>query len=382
MSRKWMNNKKGKGGDKGGKSSGQIRELRSYVYAYGVKTQQDQYVETTEEIADYVGRTLSNEMYELVKYSKEATFNEPTAPTGKNIPVGDLRKYEIELRRYYDMKDTYRSEKSKTFRIIKGQCTLTMKNKVESAPEYKTKEAESDVVWLLVDSLKSLAFTKSATQEDWMMQDALRELMTMTQGKRESLAGWYRRFDTQRGVVESRWGLLHPTKIAGEDEEVRVKKNAKLIACMFMAGVDQDRYGKAAIEHNNDFVITGNDNYPATMADAMQQLSNRSDVNQFREYDDDLGTSFAQRHRGSGSLEDVQCYKCREYGHYAVVCPEKKNKKNKKSKKMRDESDEEQVDDSSNSSDDSSEGSSHSDCSSRSQRTKARKGGSRTGWNG
>jgi hypothetical protein len=43
-----------------------------------------------------------------------------------------MKKYETELKQYYFKKERYEEHKAKIFVIVKGQCTLSMKNKVES----------------------------------------------------------------------------------------------------------------------------------------------------------------------------------------------------------------------------------------------------------
>ena len=49
--------------------------------------------------------------------------------------------------------------KGKVFLIIKGQCTLAMKHRVENSPPYQTLENQDDVAGLL-KLIKSLAFVK------------------------------------------------------------------------------------------------------------------------------------------------------------------------------------------------------------------------------
>jgi hypothetical protein len=42
-----------------------------------------------------------------------------------------MKKYETELKQYYFKKERYEEHKAKIFVIVKGQCTLNMKNRVE-----------------------------------------------------------------------------------------------------------------------------------------------------------------------------------------------------------------------------------------------------------
>jgi hypothetical protein len=69
-----------------------------------------------------------------------------------------MKKYETELKQYYFKKERNDKEhKAKIFVIVKGQCTLNMKYKVESLKGYDLIEAHDDVIKLL-NSLKELTF--------------------------------------------------------------------------------------------------------------------------------------------------------------------------------------------------------------------------------
>jgi transcriptional regulator with AAA-type ATPase domain len=135
---------------------GNIAELGNNVYQYGTRDQGDRFTRTTEEIANYVGREYSKEMRLLVKNQKESEPKEPEMPDKKeeaNSPFV-MKKYETELKQYYFKKERY-EEKAKIFVIVKGQCTLNMKNKVESLKGYDSIEANDDVIKLLNGLKKS-----------------------------------------------------------------------------------------------------------------------------------------------------------------------------------------------------------------------------------
>ena len=82
-----------------------------------------------------------------------------------------MKKYETELNQYYLKKERYEENKSKIFVIGKGQCTLSMKNKVESLRGYASMEASDDVIKLL-NGLKELTFKTHEEQYGyWTMPD-------------------------------------------------------------------------------------------------------------------------------------------------------------------------------------------------------------------
>jgi hypothetical protein len=113
---------------------GNIAELSSSnVYQYGTWDQGDRFTRTTEAIADYVGGEYSKEMRLLVKNQEENEPKEPVLPDKEEAKLPFvMKKYETELKQYYFKKERYEEHKAKIFVIVKGQCTLKMKNKVES----------------------------------------------------------------------------------------------------------------------------------------------------------------------------------------------------------------------------------------------------------
>jgi hypothetical protein len=81
-----------------------------------------------------------------------------------------MKKYKTELKQYYFKKERYEEHKAKIFVIVKGQCTLNMKNKqVESLKGYDLIEASDDVNKLL-DGLKR-ADIQNARYAIWILDN-------------------------------------------------------------------------------------------------------------------------------------------------------------------------------------------------------------------
>jgi mannose-6-phosphate isomerase class I len=102
--------------------------------------------------------TVSKEMRLLLKNQKESEPKEPVMSDKEEAksPFA-MKKYETELKQYYFKKERYEEHKAKIFVIVKGQCTLNIKNKIESLQGYDSIEANDDVIKLL-NSLKELTF--------------------------------------------------------------------------------------------------------------------------------------------------------------------------------------------------------------------------------
>jgi hypothetical protein len=165
---------------------GNLSELGNKVYQYGTQDQDDRFTRKTEAIAYYDGREYSKEMRLLVKNPKEHEFKEPVMPDKEEAkPPFVMKKYETELKQYYFKKERYEEHKAKIFVIVKGQCTLNMKNKVESLQGYDWIEANDNVIKLL-NGLKELTFKTHKLQYGyWTIYHTVRRVLTMRQQDNE-----------------------------------------------------------------------------------------------------------------------------------------------------------------------------------------------------
>jgi hypothetical protein len=145
------NQKKGKPGFSVPRSEGiGIEELRGYVFSYGVPGQQAKYAKAKKAIAEYIGMTsdCGQDLYTAIMEGVEPEFEEPEDP-GKTATKGQLQRYDILLKKVLAKEEKYNIEKAKLFRLIIGQCSQAMRNKVEALPDYKVMQKTVDFVKLL-----------------------------------------------------------------------------------------------------------------------------------------------------------------------------------------------------------------------------------------
>jgi hypothetical protein len=304
-------------------------ELKGFYYVYGELDQVEKYIKTTKKIGDFVAQKFTKEIGILVDKGTEATFEEPKAPD-KDATKAVEKRYEMQLKICMEREEKYRQDKSKVFRIIIGQCKPAMRNKIECLPDYESLEKNDDVAGLL-KKMKGLVYTTDNVQyEFWTMQSVLRSLVTMHQEKQESLQAFAKRFLSQLESTEEVWGELIPRKFKGQASELQEKGKHKFLACLFLAGVDRERYKKVIDDLNNDFIV-GKISYPEDVPGMLNLLTHRRGAGGNKRVDairDGVtGASFAQSSgKGKGKKAFV-CYICGEEGHKAYWCPTKKNKK-------------------------------------------------------
>jgi hypothetical protein len=143
----------------------------------------------------------------------------------------------------------------------------------------------------------------------------VRRVLTIRQQDNEPLPEYYKRFTSCVDVAESQWGTLVPTAAATNETNEKTSRD-KFITCVFLAGVDTEKYGRLKTKLNNAYVA-GQKNYPKRVESAVTMLAHYMNDKEVHVTDEDKGqvTSFMQKHK------NVACYKCGRKGHYANKCP-------------------------------------------------------------
>jgi hypothetical protein len=309
-----------------------IEELKGYYYVYGRPDQAQMFRKTsTEKIADYVAQNYKSgkEMYRLVTYGIETTYKDPGEDPGNDATPAQVKAHGLLFTSAREDRLQYHNDKFKTFRLIMGQCSPTMKQRIQATPEYKIwEDPEQCNVKALLPYMEALVSgTEKGQYQPWVIQAQLKKLLKTRQTPGMSLDEYAQNFEDQLAVVKKEWGKLVPYKYQEEDAATQEEEGDKFKACLLLGNADRERYKEVIDELANDYSL-GNDNYPKDAASMVAMLSNQhgtgSSTKKIDAMKDGVFTSF-----GQADYSDARCSICKKKGHFARNCPEKKKKKQK-----------------------------------------------------
>ena len=133
-------------------------------------------------------------------------------------------------------------------------------------------------------------------------------------------------------ALEAQYGELVPTTVMDKTKDDKDVARNKFMACLFLSGIDTNRYGKVLDDLNSQYLKGSKQVYPKLVAAVAQLLMHqtnyegvgRSQRKKPYDYDDDevQDTSFAQvvHEEDKKQLERVYCRNCGGHGHFYSSC--------------------------------------------------------------
>ena len=255
-----------------------IPELEGYYFGHGDERSGAKFNKVVEKIADYARLEISKDIFYLIRDGQEPDWEEIQVP-GKNPGAGKMKKFELDYNSQMKDKKTHNENKCKAFGIVLEQCKDITKSAVKADPTFDNLERKDDVVGLLA-LIRNLCYgTDSKRYISWTQQALLKRTIGFGQLPGESLQKYAANLLEQVRVLEESYGPFVPTidlittveltrevgegdemieetyteRVLADEDEIKVARN-KFLACMFLAGVDRDRYKDAIDGLNNDYI--------------------------------------------------------------------------------------------------------------------------------
>ena len=293
---------------------GKIAELEGYVYDVVSNHPTKSYQKTTEEIAEYVGRTIKDAdkfcmgMIEL----NLPPIVEPTDPTDPSNPI-QMQKWETAWRQYQKERNDRKANQGLVYGIVLGQCTKAMRDELDTNSGWKTINANSNVIGLL--KLIQASSNIKVNKGEFSHQRIEAEMSLLTFKQRNlSQDDYHRAFRDKLDLYEQLTGPIAnestrlnqylktvmkiPGGLAGAtpSDLITAKTDCRerYIATLFLLNADPARRGQMVTKMKNDYVMHGSP-YPATLADTLLQMK------RYKPAEKASGGDIAEKTTGPGS---------------------------------------------------------------------------------
>ena len=294
-----------------------------------------------------------------ISFEKTHLPKELTVKEKENEVKVEVHKQRIKM--YVNREIELNMNMTKVYGLVKGQCSHSLRAILKREDDFDSKDAGQDILWLL-EKLQSLTSgLDSKSNKRCNMFDALLAFVTMRQGDSESDSSYMKRFQVNCDTLFSAGGkhiLCSPELIEAADpmnitEVEREKEESKFKAIVFLKRSDQNRYGTFLTELQNSAYLN-RDEYPTSETEALDLMVRRSGSfntsvlaasgsgrnNRFGRGGRGRGRgfNFAQSPGGRGNASrappgtvlvpgvdgrnnNVLCFGCQTWGHYADNCP-------------------------------------------------------------
>ncbi|CAB9508165.1 hypothetical protein SEMRO_336_G120260.1 [Seminavis robusta] len=276
------------------KFTGKSAALEGHVYDLTTPTATAAaFYDTIMEIAELVGRTYGKGNHTKLEIETLTAQNvtRPTLPmqpdgTTPSTDAVDLAIFKQEVASYVKGTDKIKENRQNAFSLIWGQCSDTLRAKVEASVDLAALNQAANVIGLLQAIRSVMLQFQTRKYQPLAILESKRRAMTFRQGDK-SAEEYYRLFKQKVEATEHNGGsfgyetsLLQaalPTGTTMEQATIdEVNAAMKIVrewtlATMFLSNSDQGRYSDLLIDLENEFT-RGDDNYPKTLADAYARL--------------------------------------------------------------------------------------------------------------
>ena len=191
------------------KFEGRCSELKGFTYD-GEHKHADQFITTTKEIQNYVGRTFKNAgdiTAAIGNLSMPVTF-EPIEPIDQEDRI-EMKKWERSYDRYYKSQKDLEEHVMTLYNLVWGQCSESMQQKLESMATYQAMYQSNDGIELLL-AIKNTSYDyQSQKYRVESIMDAHYQLMTLRQNNLTTQQ-YYEQFTNALSVYVHCGGSVEP----------------------------------------------------------------------------------------------------------------------------------------------------------------------------
>lgn len=185
----------------GTRFEGREPSLKGFIYDCVGERNPDQYIKTTKEITNYVGRTYTKYTGAFMMAVCDLYLADPTRPTDPDpTNVLQVELWRLAIKEHQLKVQEFKNFQAGLYNVVLGQCTEALQDMLKSNPTFT--EAYQDGIALL-KIIEAITYTY---EENRKQSDALNMITkmfyTFKQGKHMSLQRYYELFLSQVEVLE------------------------------------------------------------------------------------------------------------------------------------------------------------------------------------
>ena len=292
---------------------GACEELKEHVFdPNDIRGGSELFTKTTKAIAEYVAREYSSagEFRNALPSLHLPSLNPPTRPDPDDPFL--MEEWKIEYREHKKRLEDRRQNMQKIYALVLGQCSPTIRDRIEASDEWDSVNNASNPIALLRIIRQSLYHRATRRKDTHALLEAELTLHKFRQTERMSNSDYleklrelvevYEHLGGEPGCSEARVNarLIDP-EMADADEIRGAKTEAReeYLAVMLLFKSDPKRYANLVADLENQHT-RGQDGYPSTLSAAYDMLINyRNPSSSTHLHGQDSGMAFAQATDGN-----------------------------------------------------------------------------------
>ena len=271
------------------KTVGMTEELEGYVFDCTTKRQTDQYVETMEALATYVGKTFVNGMD-----IKKAVTTLQKPDLGVIADLGGVPT-EYEKQAWQEkVKDHVKRIRildqniGKLYNVVWGQCTRAMQDEMKTWDDWDVVETTQNAIQALL-IIKAIVYNFESQQKKGVaLTRAYVSYYGQFQKRNQSVSEYYEQFLNKAKTIKESGGQLghdphliaEQANLKGYDPAALTKAQMKeckdlaedaYLAINFIEFASREKFGTMVEDLENEYT-DGDDLYPETLTGAYNKL--------------------------------------------------------------------------------------------------------------
>ena len=317
---------------------GREPSLKGHIYDLPTEFNQDQFVKTTKEIKNYVGRTYREHTGEFTKAVDDLEIEDPEEPEAPEDPEdrAAFETWKWDTKDYREKVKAVADFKAGLYNIVIGQCTEGLEQRINSHQDIA--EASGDGIALLLIVRAITHAFEDRSKSIHQIVKLKKKLYGFTQGNM-ALIQYHDMFLSRVQALKLLGATFTEDAIATEianengredhNDADRAAASDMALALMFLEGA-HSRYGDYLASLSNEY-LQGDDRYPTTLQQAYLILDrwegNRARPSEHRNDGIVFATTGSDR-GASRPRPDITCFNCQQQGHFANQCPNRDNNEN------------------------------------------------------